>query len=172
MKGWWIAGVVATALLLAAVAAGTFVAVRPADVPRVSAPTPAAIEAAVLELAVAPRFTRVVQAATSMPGSQRLLDQCQGPVAIDLGGTHPTLVAEHNYCGGNGWISRLKSGEIVDLAGQGVDAGRYVVTEIAYGQRRVSRLSDLPETDIVLQTCVSATKIVMIGLESQSEQAA
>ena len=94
-----------------------------------------------------------------------MLDLCRGPVAIDLGDTYPILVAEHDYCGGSGWISRLKPGETVDLSGEGVEADRYVVTDIAEGQRRVSRFSDLPDALVVLQTCISETKIIMVGLE-------
>lgn len=164
------------ALVLCAMLTGAFVVLRPPAVtPLAARSAPAAIESAALPRVarVVPppkgaRFSRAVYATTSMPGSGPLLDLCRGPVAIDLGATRPLLVAEHDYCGGSAWIPRLEEGDTVDLSGKGVGAGLYVVTDIAYGQRRVARFSDLPDATVVLQTCISETKIVMVGLDPAS----
>lgn len=94
-----------------------------------------------------------------------MLDLCSGPVAIDLGSSYPLLVAEHDYCGGSAWISRLADGDVVELTGDGVDPGIFVVSAVEYGQRRVARFGDMPAATIVLQTCVSETKIIMVGLD-------
>ncbi len=112
-----------------------------------------------------PRFSRTTVAATTMPGSGVMLDLCQGPVAIDLGEKYPTLLAEHDYCGGSAWMPKLAVGEAVALDGDGVEAGTYVVTSVGHAPRGTARYSDLPVGDVVLQTCVSKTQIVLVGLE-------
>ena len=167
------------AVLCAALAAALFV-VRPfaEAAPAASTAAMSALESASLPDATfvepeAPvpdaRFTRAVMGPTTMPGSGVMLDLCRGPVAIDLGDTYPLLIAEHDYCGGSAWISQLSEGDGVQLGGEGVDAGRYVVTEVGYGERRVARFSDMPSATMVLQTCISETKIIMVGLEPVSE---
>ncbi|MEO6606823.1 MAG: hypothetical protein ABIN55_14565 [Aeromicrobium sp.] len=112
-----------------------------------------------------PRFSRTMYADSSLADSTRLLDECKGPVAVWLGEKNPTLVAEHDYCGGSGWMSKLKVGETVKLDGMGVDAGIFVVTSLKYETRNEVTVGDLPEADVVLQTCVTETKLVLVAME-------
>ena len=114
-----------------------------------------------------PRFTRTTYASANLEDSVRLIDACDGPVAINLGPSHPVLVAQHDYCGGSAWMSRLDMGDAVKLAGHGVKSGTYVVTEIRFQIRLKARVSDLPDTDVVLQTCLTedTKKMVLVGLE-------
>lgn len=159
------------AVVAVVVAIVVALAARPADVAAAPRTSPSVLETAELPPATrvvpppAPRFSRTIYAATTMPASDPLIDACKGPVAIDLGDTRPLLVAEHDYCGGSAWMPRLRSGETVELDGPGVDPGLYVVTDIAFGQRRQARISDLPDAEVVLQTCISGTEITMVGLE-------
>ncbi|MEO6605555.1 MAG: hypothetical protein ABIN55_08070 [Aeromicrobium sp.] len=112
-----------------------------------------------------PRFTRTMFAQSGLSESTRLLDECKGPVAVWLGEKRPTLVAEHDYCGGSAWMSKLKVGEAVKLDGKGVDAGIFVVTSLTYETRHEVTVSDLPEADVVLQTCLTQTRLVLVGME-------
>lgn len=131
------------AALCAALAAALFV-VRPfaEAAPAASTAAMSALESASLPDATfvepeAPvpdaRFTRAVMGPTTMPGSGVMLDLCRGPVAIDLGDTYPLLIAEHDYCGGSAWISRLTDGDVVEMTGEGVDPGSYVVSGLFSG---------------------------------------
>lgn len=112
-----------------------------------------------------PRFTRAIYASVKLAGSSVMLDACHGPIAIDLGDTRPMLVAEHDYCGGSAWMPKLGMDDAVRLSGDGIVPGTYVVTEIRYQIRREAKVRDLPETDLVLQTCVTKQKMVLVGLE-------
>lgn len=112
-----------------------------------------------------PRFTRTMYAASELDESTKLVDECNGPVAVWLGEERPTLVAEHDYCGGSLWMSRLKVGEAVKLDGEGVDDGIFVVTSLTYETRNEVTVGDLPEADLVLQTCVTKTRLVLVGME-------
>ena len=111
-----------------------------------------------------PRLSRTMYAATSLANSTAMLDRCAGPVAVDLGSARPTLVSEHDYCGGSSWISQLVDGDAVQLSGEGVDEGLYVVRDLSYETRHSVYVDDLPAVDVVLQTCVSKTRLVLVAL--------
>jgi hypothetical protein len=113
-----------------------------------------------------PRFTRTMYASVKLPGASVMLDACDGPIAVDIGKKSTVLIAQHDYCGGSAWISKLGMGDAVALKGDGVTPGTYVVTEIRFQLRNAgATVGDLPKTDAVLQTCVSKTKMVLVGLE-------
>lgn len=112
-----------------------------------------------------PRFTRTTSAVTNLDGAARHLDACKGPIAVFLGESKPTLIAEHDYCGGAAWISRTEVGDAVQLGGRGVDDGLFVVTSLTYETRREVKVGDLPAADAVLQTCVTDTTLVLVALE-------
>lgn len=113
------------------------------------------------------KFTRTIWTSTKLAEIDAALDQCRGPVSADLGADKPVFVAEHDYCGGSAWMWKLGVDDTVELNGKGVDAGLYVVSELRYFPRKSgAQVSDLPPGDVVLQTCVSATKMVFIALES------
>ncbi|MGZ5368381.1 hypothetical protein [Aeromicrobium sp.] len=113
------------------------------------------------------KFTRTIWTSTKLAEIDAALDQCRGPVSADLGADKPVFVAEHDYCGGSAWMWKLGVDDTVELNGKGVDEGLYVVSELRYFPRKSgAQVSDLPPGDVVLQTCVSATKMVFIALES------
>ena len=111
-----------------------------------------------------PRFTRTMYAATQMAGAGVMLDACHVPIAVDLVGNWPVLIAQHDYCGGSAWIPKLNNGDAVRLKGDGVVAGTYVVTEIRYQLRGKAKVRDMPDADAVLQTCVTKHKLILVGL--------
>jgi hypothetical protein len=111
------------------------------------------------------KASRQIYANTTLDGVSVLLDACHGPISVRLTGRSSVLVAEHDYCGGSAWIPQLTYGDGVKLAGDGVRSGLYQVTEIRYQLRRKALVSDLPRTDVVLQTCITKTKLVLVGLE-------
>lgn len=111
------------------------------------------------------RFTRTTVAATSLADSTTALDACAGPVAVQLGDDRPVLVAEHDYCGGSAWISRLRRDDAVALDGVGVVADTYVVTGLETEHRGEARVRDLPAAHVVLQTCISPGEIVLVSLD-------
>jgi hypothetical protein len=112
-----------------------------------------------------PSFTRTIYATSSLARSELMLDFCRGPIAIQLGGHWPVLVAEHDYCGGSAWMPRLGRGDAVKLSGDGIVDGTYVVKRVTHGVRGKARVHDLPATDIVLQTCVAPDTMVFVGLD-------
>ncbi len=112
-----------------------------------------------------PRFSRTTYGLTNLDGSTAMIDECQGPVAVWLGDARPTLIAEHDYCGGMFWMAKLKEGDAVELDGKGVDDGIFVVTSLKYETRNQVTVGDLPEADVVLQTCVTKTRLVLVGME-------
>lgn len=131
-------------------------------------PTVSSALAAGLPRVVAPPsaiFTRSIDVRTSLEGSIKLIDRCQGPVAIDLGSKNPVLVSQHDYCGGSDWISKLGVGDAVRLTGDGIEPGLYVASELRYQARLKAKVGDLPASDVVLQTCVTKEKLVLVGLE-------
>jgi hypothetical protein len=138
------------------------------SVPDPTAPT--ALQAATLDqvtrLAPPPRakFVRTIFATSSLKRSELMLDFCKGPIAVFLGENRPRLVAEHDYCGGLEWIPKLAKGDAIKLSGDGVQDGTYVVTTIEHGIRNKTKVRDLPDTDIVLQTCVSHNTMVLVGM--------
>lgn len=112
-----------------------------------------------------PEFTRVMYAAATIKTVDKQIDKCRGPIAVNLGSSRPVLVAEHDYCGGSAWISKLESGAAVRLSGPGVDDGLYVTAELKTVPRDGNAtVRDLPQTDVVLQTCISRTEMVLVGL--------
>jgi hypothetical protein len=111
------------------------------------------------------KFTRTIFATSTLERSELMLDFCRGPIAIALDGRDTVLVAEHDYCGGAAWMPTLGKGDAIKLSGEGVRDGTYVVTKIKHALRGHATVRDLPHTDIVLQTCVSTQKMVLVGLE-------
>jgi hypothetical protein len=111
-----------------------------------------------------PKFTRTMYATTKLAGAADMLDACKGPIAVNVGAGQPVLVAEHNYCGGTAWIPKLKLGDAVELKGEGVFPGIYVVTEIRFDIRQEATVGDLPDTEAVLQTCVTKHKLILVGV--------
>ncbi len=137
----------------------------PADTPPSQLQTSALAEPKIERPAPEPRFTRTTYAATDLKGSTSLLDACKGPIAVFLGVDRPTLIAEHDYCGGSSWMSKVKVGDAVRIDGEGVDDGIFVVTSLTYETRHEVKVGDLPDADAVLQTCVTKTRLVLAGLE-------
>jgi hypothetical protein len=132
---------------------------------------PTAIQTAMLgrvdEAVVPPKvkFVRTIFAASSLKDSDLMLDFCKGPIAVDVGADRPVLVAEHDYCGGLEWMPKLGKDDAIKLSGDGVEAGTYVVRTIQHAVRREATVRDLPDTDIVLQTCVSVDRMVLVGMD-------
>lgn len=62
-------------------------------------------------------------------------------------------------------MAKLKVGQAVQLDGKGVDDGLFVVTSLTYETRHEVTVGDLPEADVVLQTCVTKTRLVLVGME-------
>lgn len=110
-------------------------------------------------------FTRTMFATATLTTVYKQIDKCRGPVSVPLGKNRPILVAEHDFCGGSAWISRLDRGQAVDLSGPGLAADIYVVAEITTVKRNGNAtVRDLPQKDVVLQTCISKTEMMLIGL--------
>ncbi|MGI9085582.1 MAG: hypothetical protein ACR2FE_09875 [Aeromicrobium sp.] len=112
------------------------------------------------------RFSRSIAKLTLLADVEPALDACAGPVAVFLGEQHPMLVAEHDYCGGSAWIPKLERDDVVSLTGVGVGPGLYTTGEIKLVPREGSHVKDLPDADVVLQTCISRTKMVLVGLRA------
>lgn len=111
------------------------------------------------------KFTRTMYAAAELKSHTTFLDVCHGPIAVDLGERNPVLVAEHDYCGGSAWIPKLGMGQAVALDGDGITDGTYQVTAIKFVQRGEAKVRDLPDADAVLQTCISKTEMVLVGID-------
>lgn len=132
---------------------------------------PTAIQTATLDQVTKPvpppkaKFVRTVFASSSLERSEFMLDFCKGPIAVFVGEHRPRLIAEHDYCGGLAWIPKLDKGEAIKLSGDGVKDGTYVVTTIGHGIRNQTKVRELPDTDIVLQTCVSESKMILVGMD-------
>ncbi len=112
----------------------------------------------------APSFEREVVAATNLDHVTDALDECDGPIAVPMPDWGTVLVAEHDYCGGSKWISKLHRGQAVRLSGPGVEPGIYMVGESKRAVIGEARVRDLPDADVVLQTCISKTKAVLVGM--------
>lgn len=113
-----------------------------------------------------PDVSRTMFAAATLSSFAGPLDACRGPVAIDVQEAgRPLLVSEHDYCGGAAWIPALGPGDTVELDGPGVEAGLYEVSVVDRHQRRNVYVKDLrPDADVVLQTCLSKTQLVLVAL--------
>ena len=110
------------------------------------------------------KFSRTIAKFTDLESVEPALDACAGPVAVYIGDDHPKLVAEHDYCGGSDWMPKLETNDVVQLTGPGIETGLYAAETIKYVPRYDSTVSDIPDGDVVLQTCVSRTKMVLVGL--------
>lgn len=123
------------------------------------------VEGAPTEDAPEPTVSRTMAAAATLSTYGPPLDACDGPVAIDVEVEgRPLLVAEHDYCGGADWIPDLEAGDVVALDGDGVDDGLYRVDVVDEHARRQARVTDLrPEADVVLQTCISQTRLILVA---------
>jgi hypothetical protein len=141
------------------------------DSPASTPSRPAALQTATLDRVTKPvpppkaKFVRTIYATSSLERSELMLDFCRGPIAIDVGEHRPVLVAEHDYCGGLAWMPKLGEGDAIKLSGDGVKDGTYVVKTIQHVDRGHARVRDLPHTDLVLQTCVSPQKMVLVGVD-------
>lgn len=107
-------------------------------------------------------YARATVDTSALANVEKRIDKCDGPVAVQLRST--VLIAEHDYCGGAAWIGRIKVGQAVRLSGPGVETGTYVADELRYQLRGKAKVSDLPRGDVVLQTCVSKTELVLVSL--------
>lgn len=121
-----------------------------------------------------PDVRRTTSAAATLASFQGPLDACRGPVAVDVQERgRPVLVSEHDYCGGADWIPRLGEDDVVALDGPGVDDGLYRVQVVDRHQRRDVYVRDLRRSaDVVLQTCVSDTQLVLVALEKVPDRPA
>ncbi len=159
---------VAAATATAALVAGCTSHEQPGGGESFSAATLPRLEAAPASPSPAPRpdVRRTMSAAATLAAFKAPLDACRGPVAIDVQEEgRPLLVSEHDYCGGAAWIPELDRGDVVELDGPGVDAGLYRVDLVDRHQRRDVFVRDLrPSADVVLQTCVSQTQLVLVAL--------
>jgi hypothetical protein len=115
------------------------------------------------------RFARNTAKIIDLDSVESALDACAGPVAVMLGEDWPVLVAEHDYCGGSSWMPKLNTDDIVQLAGPGVIEGLYVTETIKHVPRYESKLSDMPDGDVVLQTCISRAEMILVGLRYVSQ---
>ena len=110
------------------------------------------------------KFSRTTAKFTVLENVEPALDACAGPVAVYLGAEHPKLVAEHDYCGGSDWMPKLDPDDVVQLTGPGVEAGLYMTETIKHVPRYDSTVDDLPDGDVVLQTCIDKTTMVLVAL--------
>jgi len=110
------------------------------------------------------KFSRTIAKFTDLEGVDPALDACAGPVAVYLGGGRPKLVAEHDYCGGSAWMPKIDTNDVVQLTGPGVEPGLYTAETIKHVPRYDSTVKDMPDGDVVLQTCISKTTMVLVGL--------
>jgi hypothetical protein len=163
----------AVAALVAALAAiAAVVLLTPgSSSPPAPASGPTAIQTATLDRVVRPakppkpKFVRTIFATSSLKRSEFMLDICKGPIAVYVGENRPRLIAEHDYCGGLAWMPKLDKGDAIKLSGNGVQDGTYVVKTIGHAPRNEAKVRDLPDTDIVLQTCVSQNTMVLVGMD-------
>jgi len=110
------------------------------------------------------KFSRSIAKYTDLESVEPALDACAGPVAVYLGDGKPRLVAEHDYCGGSDWMPKLDENDVVQLTGRGVEAGLYRTDSIKYVPRYDSTVDDMPDGDVVLQTCIDKKTMVLVGL--------
>ena len=110
------------------------------------------------------RFSRSIAKFTDLESADPALDACAGPVAVFLGEGKPRLVAEHDYCGGAAWMPKLDEDDVVQLTGRGVIAGLYTTETITYVPRYETTVDDMPDADVVLQTCIDKKTMVLVGL--------
>ncbi|MCO7239037.1 hypothetical protein [Aeromicrobium sp. CnD17-E] len=162
----------AAGAVTAALVAGCTSTVEPGGGESFSAATLPTLDAPSVSPPPRPDVRRTMSAAATLTTFEAPLDACRGPVAIDVGEAgRPLLVSEHDYCGGAAWIPGLGRGDVVELDGPGVDAGLYRVDVVDRHQRRDVFVRDLrPSADVVLQTCVSQTQLVLVALTKVPRQ--
>lgn len=99
---------------------------------------------------------------------QRLLDRCDGPVAVKFDGLRQRLLAQHDYCGGR-WILGLERGDIVTLS-NGNLAGRYRVNGSIKVVRKGTSAGVLRGMgNVVAQTCrPDGDTVRLVGLSRLS----
>ncbi|MCX6406151.1 MAG: hypothetical protein NTV28_04445 [Propionibacteriales bacterium] len=165
-------GVLAAAAVTTALVAGCTSSVGPGGGESFTAARLPTLTAAPEAPAPRPDVRRTMSAAATLATFEAPLDACRGPVAIDVQEAgRPLLVSEHDYCGGAAWIPGLDRGDVVELDGPGVDAGLYRVDVVDRHQRRDVFVRDLrPSADVVLQTCVSQTQLVLVALSKVPER--
>ena len=118
------------------------------------------------------KFSRSIAKYTDLESVEPALDACAGPVAVYLGNGKPRLVAEHDYCGGSDWMPKLDEDDVVQLTGRGVEAGLYRTESIKYVPRYDSTVDDMPDGDVVLQTCIDKKTMVLVALRLAAPAAA
>jgi hypothetical protein len=118
------------------------------------------------------KVSRSIAKYTVLDNVEPALDACAGPVAVYLGVGKPKLVAEHDYCGGSDWMPKLDEDDVVQLTGRGVEAGLYTTETIKYVPRYDSTVDDMPDGDVVLQTCIDKKTMVLVGLRLAAPAAA
>lgn len=160
------------ALVVAASAVLAVVLLAPGSGSSPASSAPTALESATLDPVTRPtpppkaKFVRTIFATSSLRRSEFMLDFCKGPIAVFVGDHRPRLIAEHDYCGGLEWMPKLGKGDAIKLSGDGVKDGTYVVKTIGHAPRGgQSKVRDLPDTDIVLQTCISQNTMVLVGMD-------
>jgi hypothetical protein len=99
---------------------------------------------------------------------QRLLDRCDGPVAVKFEGLRQRLLAQHDYCGGR-WILGLERGDTVTLS-NGNLAGRYRVNGNIKVVRKGTSAGVLRGMgNVVAQTCrPDGDTVRLVGLSRLS----
>ena len=111
-----------------------------------------------------PIYTRKIVDVTTLDRVEKRLDKCDGPIASPIYGGMTILVAEHDYCGGSAWIGKIRAGQAVALSGPGIPTGTYLAENLSFQIRGKAIVADAPQADVVLQTCVSKTELVLVGM--------
>lgn len=109
-------------------------------------------------------YTRKIVDVATIDAVEKRIDKCDGPVAVPVFAGSTMLIAEHDYCGGAAWIGKINVGQAVALSGPGIQTGTYVADELSYQLRGKAIVNDLPRNDVVLQTCVSKTELVLVSM--------
>lgn len=111
---------------------------------------PASVRAPGTGAAAADRTVDVAYTAVAS-NMQRLLDRCDGPVAVTFDGIRQRLLAEHDYCGGR-WVLGLDRGDVVRIEGGNI-GGRYRAGEIKVVRKGSSAGVLRGMGAVVAQTC-------------------
>ena len=85
-------------------------------------------------------------------------------MAVRFHQVRPTLLAEHDFCGGI-WILRLVPGEVIRLAGGGIGGSYQVTDRIKVVEKGRSAAAIRGMGDVVAQTCrPDGTTLRLVGL--------
>ena len=111
------------------------------------------------------KFSRSIAKITDLDHVDPALDACAGPVAVYLGArpSHARRRARLLRRLGLDAEDRRERRRPADAAWASSRASTRAET-IKYVPRYDSTLSDMPDGDVVLQTCVSRTRMVLVGL--------